>query len=39
MRYLGYIFLIPEDSLRDKPYNIKMQVNFVMSEDLLLFEF
>jgi len=26
-------------SLRDKPHNMKMQVEFVMSEDLLFFEF
>jgi len=39
MRFPGNIqdtfFKIPEDFLREKPHNIKMQVKFVMSEDLL----
>jgi len=39
-RYPGYILLkIPEDFLRDKPYNIKLQVKVVMSEDLLFLSF
>ena len=31
------IFKTPEDFLRDKPYNVKMQLKFVMSEDLPFF--
>jgi len=34
-----HFFKIPEDFLRDKPYNIKMQVKFAMCEDLLLLSF
>jgi len=38
-RYAGYIFKKSTRFLRDKPYNIKMQVKSVMSEDLLFFSF
>ena len=36
--YPGYVFLNSRRFLWGKPYNIKMQVKFVLSQDLQFFE-